>query len=306
MRKAEAVRGQQAAVGPARLVACPRYPAVAGRRRPRRGGSPPARVTSSGWAKAARREIGGPGLGVPQSASAEFFRPLDRYTQWWEASHERLIAASGSLLVAQGPRALEQATAELVGAELYNAVRDKRSGLRFDTWAMELVARAAKRMVDTVGRDDDSWRGPGGCCMVLLPSDHTGSAVIPGNRHRRQRPCCPKRTGRRPGVAEAASGDQGDRRRACDARRVRDAVRRDGGHELSGRRRPVGVPDGHRRQRAHRPGRSRGVRRRGPGGRGLAGAGRRQRGRTDASSGDAGVADLHGVLRARRAAGNRR
>jgi hypothetical protein len=36
----------------------------------------------------------------------------------------------------------------------------KRSGLRFDTWAMELVDRAAKRMVDAAGRDDDSWRGP--------------------------------------------------------------------------------------------------------------------------------------------------
>ena len=126
----------------------------------KKGKKPPARVTSSGWAKAAGREIGGHGLEVPRSASHEFPRLLDRYTQWWEPSHERLIAASGGLLAAQSPRALEQATAELVGAELYDAVRDERSGLRFDTWAMELVDRAAKRMVDAVGRDDDSWRGP--------------------------------------------------------------------------------------------------------------------------------------------------
>jgi hypothetical protein len=129
-------------------------------RKAKKGKKPPARVTSSGWAKAAKHEFGGRGLGVPRSPSDEFPRLLDRYTQWWEPSHERVIAASGGLLAAQGPRVLEQATAELIGAELYDAVRDERSGLRFDAWAMELVDRAAKRIVDVVGRGDDSWRGP--------------------------------------------------------------------------------------------------------------------------------------------------
>jgi hypothetical protein len=124
----------------------------------KKGKKPPARATSSGWAKAARREFGGPGLGA--SASAGFSRPLDRYTQWWEPSHERVITASGGLLAAPGPRALEQATAELVGAELYDAVREDRYGLRFDLWAVELVDRTAKRIVDAASRGDDSWRGP--------------------------------------------------------------------------------------------------------------------------------------------------
>ena len=39
--------------------------------------------------------------------------PDDEYAQWWKQSHDRLIAASGTLLAAPGPRALEQATAEL-------------------------------------------------------------------------------------------------------------------------------------------------------------------------------------------------
>ena len=124
----------------------------------KKGKKPAARVTSSGWAKAARREFGGPRFRV--SASAGFSRPLDRYTQWWEPSHNRVIAASLGLLAAQGPRALEQATAELVGAELYDAVHKQRYGLRFDLWAEELVDRAAKRMVDAAGRGDDSWQGP--------------------------------------------------------------------------------------------------------------------------------------------------
>jgi hypothetical protein len=66
----------------------------------------------------------------------------------------------GGLLAAQGPRALEQATAELVGAELYDAVRDERSGLRFDLWAVQLVDHAVKRMIDAASRGDDSWPGP--------------------------------------------------------------------------------------------------------------------------------------------------
>jgi hypothetical protein len=116
----------------------------------KKGKKPPARATSSGWAKAARSE----------SASAGFSRPLDRYTQWWEPSHERVIAASGGLLAARGPRGLEQATAELVGAELYDAVREERYGFRFDLWAVELVDRTAKRIVDAASRGDDSWPGP--------------------------------------------------------------------------------------------------------------------------------------------------
>jgi len=57
---------------------------------------------------------------------------------------QRLTAASAGLLTAQGPQALEQATAELVGAELYQAVCDEQTGLRFDMWAMELVGHAAQ------------------------------------------------------------------------------------------------------------------------------------------------------------------
>jgi hypothetical protein len=129
-------------------------------RKAKKGKKPPARVTTSGWVKAPRREIGDPGRGESWPASAEFSRPFDRYTQWWERSHERVIAASSGLLAAQGPRALEQATAELAGAELYQAVRDEQFGLRFELWAVELVDRAAKRMVDAAGHGDNSWQGP--------------------------------------------------------------------------------------------------------------------------------------------------
>jgi hypothetical protein len=126
----------------------------------KKGKKPPAHVTNSGWAKAARREFGGLSLGVPHSPLEEFFESLDRRPPWWEPSFERLTAASVGLLTAQGPQALEQATAELIGAELYQAVCDEQTGLRFDMWAMELIGYAMNWMVDAAGRGDAAWRGP--------------------------------------------------------------------------------------------------------------------------------------------------
>ncbi len=52
--------------------------------------------------------------------------------EWWPPAHQRVITASHALLKAQNPRALEQATAELIGAELHDAVREKRPGWRFE------------------------------------------------------------------------------------------------------------------------------------------------------------------------------
>ncbi len=125
----------------------------------KKGKKPPAHVTSSGWARQAKRESGEPSPARPPLGGL-FGVLADEHTQWWQPSHDRLIAASGRLLAAPGPRALEQATAELVGAELYDAVRDERAGLRFDVWAMELAGRAVEQTVDAAGRGDDAWRGP--------------------------------------------------------------------------------------------------------------------------------------------------
>ena len=126
----------------------------------KKGKKPPARVTNSGWAKAATREFGGPRRAASGSLIEEFFGSRDPRPRWWEPSFERLIAASGDLLAAQGPRVLEQATAELIGAELHQAVLAERSGLSFDAWATELIGRSVDWMADAAGRGDDAWRGP--------------------------------------------------------------------------------------------------------------------------------------------------
>lgn len=61
---------------------------------------------------------------------------------------------------AQGPRELEQAAAELVGAELYRAVRDERHGMWFDWLFQELADAAAGRAVEEAGRQHDAWQAP--------------------------------------------------------------------------------------------------------------------------------------------------
>lgn len=134
--------------------------------KPKKGKKPPARATNSGWAKPVRREpgdavFGVSGPGAPRSPFEQLLVSLgDEHAQWWQSSYERLIAASDSLLSAPGPRALEQATAELIGGELYDALAEGRSGLRFELWAMELVDRAAQRTVDTARQGGGAWRGP--------------------------------------------------------------------------------------------------------------------------------------------------
>jgi hypothetical protein len=125
-------------------------------RKAKKGKKPAARVTTSGWAKPARREFGDLSLSVPESPLKEF----DYSPPWWTPSFDRVIAASAGLLAAQGPQALEQATAELVGAELYRVVHEEKTGFRLDVWGMDLVDHAVKRMIDAAGQGDDAWRGP--------------------------------------------------------------------------------------------------------------------------------------------------
>src|SRR6266571_4721482 len=72
-------------------------------------------------------------------------------------SHRRVLTASAALLRADGPRALEQATAELIGAELRNP---EVQGLRFDLWAHDLIESARNRVLSDVAWNNGTWQGP--------------------------------------------------------------------------------------------------------------------------------------------------
>ena len=72
-------------------------------------------------------------------------------------SHRRVLAASAALLRSGGPRALEQATAELIGAELRSP---EVQGLRFDLWAHDLIESARNRVLSDVAWNNGTWQGP--------------------------------------------------------------------------------------------------------------------------------------------------
>ncbi len=72
-------------------------------------------------------------------------------------SHRRVLTASAALLRAGGPRALEQATAELIGAELRNP---EVQGLRFDLWAHDLIESARNRVLSDAAWNNGTWQGP--------------------------------------------------------------------------------------------------------------------------------------------------
>jgi hypothetical protein len=77
---------------------------------------------------------------------------------WFDRSIKAIIDQAGILMTARGPRELEQATAELIGAELHRAVHDDDHGLRFDWLVEELAEDAAARIQDEAAGDDDSWQ----------------------------------------------------------------------------------------------------------------------------------------------------
>ena len=89
----------------------------------KRGGKRPERAPGSGRVNAAELGLNGLRFAEPGSPLDALLGSRDE-PEWWQSAHERVIDASGSLLALHGPRELEQATAELIGAELYDAMRD--------------------------------------------------------------------------------------------------------------------------------------------------------------------------------------
>jgi hypothetical protein len=88
---------------------------------------------------------------------------------WFATSIKAVLDGTDSLVGATGPRELEQATCELIGAQLYRAVYEERSGLSFDWWFKELTVAAAAtiREADDLGGE---WRLLHGLAAVGSPT----------------------------------------------------------------------------------------------------------------------------------------
>ncbi|MGH3625743.1 MAG: hypothetical protein ACRDQ5_28880 [Sciscionella sp.] len=76
---------------------------------------------------------------------------------WFDVSIKAVLDGAGVVMAARGPRELEQATAELVGAELHRVLSEEREGMWFNWWFEELTEAATARIREEVGGRDGAW-----------------------------------------------------------------------------------------------------------------------------------------------------
>jgi len=79
---------------------------------------------------------------------------------WFGPSIGRILRRQDALMAATGPRELEQAVAELTGAEVYWALNEPRTGLWFERWFEGLVRAAADRVKAEAAGEDGGWQAP--------------------------------------------------------------------------------------------------------------------------------------------------
>src|SRR5258707_11241792 len=71
-----------------------------------------------------------------------------------------MLRPQDAVIAATGPRELEQAVAELTGAEVYWALNEAKMGLWFEWWFEELVRAAADRVKAEAAGDGSGWQAP--------------------------------------------------------------------------------------------------------------------------------------------------
>ena len=114
---------------------------------------------NSGLRAAARRRTYGVRAGQPGSvatAMASLLGPPQR-PAWFDSSTKAVLDRAAVVMAARAPRELEQATAELLGAELYRVLREERGGLWFSWWFEELTQAAMARIREEVSGRDGGW-----------------------------------------------------------------------------------------------------------------------------------------------------
>src|SRR5450755_42193 len=117
---------------------------------------------AAGFGGSLQRSTHGLPAGAGQWASTALdalMAPPER-PEWFDASIAGVLHRADVVLTAQGPRELEQAVAELAGAEVYRALHDERRGLWFDWLFQELAEGAAVRVREESHRQDGAWEGP--------------------------------------------------------------------------------------------------------------------------------------------------
>lgn len=91
-------------------------------------------------------------MAVMQSLLSPRQRP-----EWFDPSNKAVLDQAGVIMAARGPRELEQATAELLGAELHHLLGTGCKGLWFSWWFEELTAAATARIREEVESRNGGW-----------------------------------------------------------------------------------------------------------------------------------------------------
>lgn len=89
----------------------------------------------------------------------QLFGPQQR-PAWFDPSIARILREGEVVMTAGGPRQLEQITAELTGAEVYQALREVGEGLWFGWWFQELARAAGERVKAEAAGDGGKWQAP--------------------------------------------------------------------------------------------------------------------------------------------------
>src|SRR5262249_43645575 len=111
------------------------------------------------------RNAGGGLSGVHHSGHAGdnpwdlLLAPRER-PDWFDVASGAVLAGADAVLAAGGPRGLEQATVDLVGAQLRVVVRGDGLGLWFDWWFEELVGVLAGRVEEESAGSGRGWQAP--------------------------------------------------------------------------------------------------------------------------------------------------
>jgi len=132
--------------------------------------------TPSGQRGASRRRDDGGQAAQPHSALAmqQSLRGPRQQPVWFEPSIEAVLDRADVLMAARGPRELEQATAELLGAQLHHVLREESAGMWFSWWFEELAEAAAARIRKQASSQDGAgeplWRLLHGLTSIGSPA----------------------------------------------------------------------------------------------------------------------------------------
>ncbi|CUU59131.1 hypothetical protein Ga0074812_12520 [Parafrankia irregularis] len=101
-----------------------------------------------------------PWSGSPAAVLADLLGGPREEPEWFGPAVAAVVGGSEAVLAAESPRALEEATVALVGAQVRRAVREHGRGLRFDWWYAKVSEALAAEVREDLDRGGDNWVGP--------------------------------------------------------------------------------------------------------------------------------------------------